>query len=70
MIRFSLPKSEFVRLEVYDIIGQKIETLINQQMQAGDHEIEFEAQNMPSGVYLYKIKAGEWTDMKKMVFLN
>ena len=70
MIKFSLPKSEFVSLEVYDILGQKIVTLINQPMPAGDHEIEFDAQNMPSGVYLYKIRAGEWTDMKKMVFLN
>lgn len=69
-IKFELPKPESVKIEVYNIIGQKIETLLNQPMPAGYHEIEFNGQNLSSGVYLYKIEAGEWHDVKKMILIR
>ncbi len=69
-IKFELPKPESVKIEVYDIIGQKIQTLLNKPMQAGYHEVEFKRQNLPSGVYLYRIETGEWTNVKKMILMK
>ena len=69
-IKFTLPKPENVKIEVYNIIGQKIETLLNKSMSAGYHEVEFNGQNLASGIYLYRIEAGEWQDVRKMVLLK
>lgn len=69
-IKFTLPKQEIVTLEVYNIIGQKIETLLNKPMPAGYHEVEFNAQNLSSGVYFYRIEAGKFQDVKKMILLR
>ena len=69
-IKFTLPKKEFVTLEVFNTIGQKIETLLNQVMKTGQHEVEFDAQNLSSGIYYYRIEAGEFQDVKKMVLLR
>ena len=52
------------------MIGQKIETLLNKQMPAGLHKIEFNARDLPSGVYLYKIEAGGFDEVKKMILLK
>jgi photosystem II stability/assembly factor-like uncharacterized protein len=67
---FSLPKPETVKIEVYNIIGQKIQTLLNKPMPAGYHEVEFNGQNLSSGVYIYKIEAGDFQDVKKMILLK
>jgi len=69
-IKFDLPKPETVKIEIYNIIGQKIETLLNKSMPAGYHEVTFDGQNLSSGIYLYRIEAGEWQDVKKMVYLK
>jgi hypothetical protein len=69
-ISFNLPKPEFVTLEIYNTLGQKIETLLNKAMKAGQHEVEFNAQNLSSGIYFYRIEAGEFQDVKKMVLLR
>jgi hypothetical protein len=69
-IEYSLPKPETVKIEVYNIIGQKIQTLLNKPMPAGYHEVEFNGQSLSSGIYLYRIEAGSWQDVKKMVLLK
>ena len=69
-IKYSIPKAENVKIEIYNTLGQKIETLLNKQMSAGHHEVEFNAQALPSSVYLYRIKAGEFQKVKKMVLLK
>jgi N-acetylneuraminic acid mutarotase len=69
-IKFALPKQETVKIEVYSIIGQKIETLLNKPMPAGYHEVEFNGQNLSSGVYFYRIETGEFQDVKKMILLK
>ena len=69
-IKFALPKPETVTIEVYNIIGQKIQTLLNKPMPAGYHEVEFNGQNLSSGIYLYRIEAGGWKDVKKMILLR
>jgi predicted GH43/DUF377 family glycosyl hydrolase len=69
-IKFDLPKPETVTIEIYSIIGQKIETLLNKPMPAGYHEVTFDGQNLSSGIYLYRIEAGAWYDVKKMVLIK
>jgi ligand-binding sensor domain-containing protein len=69
-IEFDLPKSSDVRIEVYNTAGQKIQTLLNRKMSAGSHQVEFNAQDLSSGVYFYRIEAGEFQDVKKMILLR
>jgi len=58
-IKYTIPKSEKVKIDIFNILGQKITTLLNNQMPSGTHDIEFTAKNLPSGVYLYSIEAGD-----------
>ena len=69
-IKYELPKSENVKIEVFNLLSQKIETLQNKYMPKGSHEIQFTAKDLPSGVYLYRIEAGEFQQVKKMVLLK
>jgi photosystem II stability/assembly factor-like uncharacterized protein len=69
-IKFSLPANGHTSLKVYDILGREVSTLLNEEFKAGEHEVEFNAENLPSGVYFYRIKAGEFTDIKKMLLLK
>jgi len=69
-IKYELPKPEKVRIEIFNILGQKIKTLLNKQMSSGLHEIKFIAKGLPSGVYLYNIKAEKYHKTKKMILLK
>ena len=69
-IKFTLPKSSFVKLVVYDAIGKEIETLVNKQLNAGTYETEWNSGKFSSGVYFYKLTTNEFTDIKKMVLLK
>ena len=65
-----MPKAGKVRIEIFNLVGQRIETLLNSQMPAGLHEVEFNAKKLPSGVYLYKIESEKHQDVKKMILLR
>ena len=69
-IRFSLPEAVHVKIQVYNSIGQLVKTLVNTNMEAGNHEIEFNAKGMASGVYMYRFEAGEFRDVKKMLLIK
>jgi len=69
-IKYELPKSEKVKIEIFNLLGQKIETLLNKQMPTGIHKIEFNGQKLPSGVYLYRIEAGKFQYIRKMILLR
>lgn len=69
-IGFSLPLDSYVELEVYSISGQKITTLVHEKMGKGYHNIQFKADNLPSGVYLYCIKTDTFVQVKKMMLLK
>jgi len=69
-IGFSLPLDTFVEINVYSISGQKITTLVNEKMGKGYHNIQFKAENLPSGVYLYCIKTDRFVQVKKMMLLK
>ena len=66
-IGFQIPKNSFVNLIVYNSVGQKVATLVNQNLSSGKYSVEFEAKHLPSGVYIYKIQAGEFSNAKKMI---
>ena len=69
-IEFRIPKPEFVELDVYNTLGQRIKTLVSQHMTVGFHKVEFDATSLPSGLYFYKIRAGKFSQVKKMVFIK
>ncbi len=69
-ISFSLPQSAHVKLAVYDLIGQEVETLVDREMSAGHHNITFSGKNLPNGVYFYRLNTGTATRTKMCVLLK
>ena len=69
-IRFSVPSSEFVSLIIYNSIGEKVAELVNQVLPAGIYNVNWNAENVSSGVYFYKIEAGSFINTKKMILLR
>ena len=69
-INFSVPSSEFVTLKVYDILGKEVATLVNEEKQAGYYSVNFNASNLATGLYIYKLQAGNFVQTKKMILLR
>jgi hypothetical protein len=69
-INYEIPEKSTVNLKVYDILGNEILTLVNEEKQLGRYEVEFNAINLPSGIYFYRIKAGNFVQTKKMLLLK
>jgi len=69
-INFSLPESGFVTLKVYNTLGAEVKTFISNSMSAGNHSVEFNAQNLPSGIYFYTLNSNNITITKKMLLLK
>ena len=70
LIKYQLPVESHVVLKVYDIIGREIETLVNRIQNAGYYSITFNANGLPSGVYIYSIRADNFSDIRKMILLK
>ena len=66
-IKYSIPKEGFVTLKVYNVIGEEVVTLVNESQQVGNYNFTFDATNLSSGIYLYKLKAGSFVETKKMI---
>lgn len=69
-IRYELPETQTVKLIVYDILGNQVKVLVNEEQTAGNHEIRFNSTGLSSGVYVYRILAGGFSDSKKMIILK
>ena len=69
-IKFALPIESKVKINVYNSLGQLVETLVDKEMESGYHEINFDASSYSSGVYLYQLQAGEYVSVKKMLLLK
>lgn len=69
-IKFTLPETIDVRLEVYNIAGQRVATLVNTQMNAGEHVVSFDGRALASGVYIYRIIAGDFVQSNKMTLIK
>ncbi|MBD3377092.1 DUF4397 domain-containing protein [candidate division KSB1 bacterium] len=69
-IRFNIPESEWVTLSVYDVIGRKVAEIVNSRLQPGSYNIAFDATDLTSGLYYYRLQAGSFQDMKKMMIVK
>ena len=69
-IMFSLPRSEFAVLEVYSLLGKKVATLCSAVLSSGEHTIRWQPQDVPSGMYVYRLQAGSFQQIKKLVYLK
>ena len=69
-IRYQLPKDGFVTLKVYDVLGKEVATLVNEVRIAGEYTVTFDGSGLPSGVYVYRLKAGSYVSSHKMLLLK
>jgi photosystem II stability/assembly factor-like uncharacterized protein len=69
-IKYTVPKQNLVKLVVYDLIGREVVILVNEVKQPGNYSVSFDASNLASGVYFYRMAAGDFTDVKKMVLIK
>jgi streptogramin lyase len=69
-IEFALPKSAFVTLKIYNVLGEEVATLIAEQRSAGIHKFNWDARGLASGVYLYRLEAGDFVQMKKLILMR
>lgn len=70
LIRFTLPKSQNIKMEVFDITGRSVSILISGRVEGGKNSIPFYAKNLPSGIYFYKLTADNFTQTKKMILIK
>ena len=69
-IKYGIPERTFVELKVYDVLGKEIASLVNEEKPSGSYEVEFIANNLPSGIYFYTLSTGNFFSTKKMVLLK
>jgi len=69
-IKFSVPKTSVVKLRLFDILGRETNVLLNKELRAGTYEYKFDASNLASGVYFYKLESSGFTDVKKMILIK
>ncbi|MFH1527080.1 MAG: T9SS type A sorting domain-containing protein [Bacteroidota bacterium] len=70
VIKFQVPSSKFVKLQVYDLLGREAQTLVNEYKSSGTYEVSFDASSLASGLYFYKLTAGKFSQTKKMMLLK
>jgi photosystem II stability/assembly factor-like uncharacterized protein len=69
-IKFSVPKSSHVSLKVYDVRGKEVAQLVNNSLEAGEHQIQFDARRLSSGTYFYRLESGSFSETRKMLFIK
>ena len=70
IIRYELKTESFVKLDVYNITGKLISNLVNKKQRAGEYDVDFSGEGLPSGVYIYRLSTGKYTEYKKMILLK
>jgi hypothetical protein len=70
IINYELPITNYVDLSVFNLLGQNVATLVNEHQQAGYHQVEWDASGFASGIYYYRIEAGNFTETRKMIYLK
>ena len=69
-IKYSIPQNGFVKLTIYNLLGEVIATLVNEEKSIDIYEVEFDAVSFPSGIYFYRLQAGSFVETKKMVLIK
>lgn len=70
VIKYSIPKSSQLKIKIFNTLGEEIETLVNEEKLAGIYELTWNAVKLPSGVYFYRLQAGDFVETKKMILLK
>jgi murein DD-endopeptidase MepM/ murein hydrolase activator NlpD len=69
-ITYAMPQAGFVTLKIYDMLGNEVQTLVNESKNSGSHSVTFDAGKLTSGIYMYRLQAGNFTETKKMLLLK
>jgi uncharacterized protein (TIGR02145 family) len=69
-IRYEIPKLSIVNLKIFDVMGREVATLVNEHKPAGSYSVQWNASNLPSGIYLYRLQAGLYSETMKLVLLK
>ncbi|MCU0645193.1 MAG: T9SS type A sorting domain-containing protein, partial [bacterium] len=69
-IEFAIPKSAFVTLNIFNLLGEEIATLVAEQRTTGIHKFNWDARGLASGVYLYRLEAGKFVQVKKLILMQ
>ena len=69
-IKYSIPELSKVRLTLFNLLGEEVTTLVNEEKNTGNYTVDFNADNLPSGVYFYQLKAGNFVETKKMILIK
>ena len=69
-IKYSVPELSFVKINIYDVLGSEVATLVNEEKHIGTYELNWNAANLQSGVYFYRLKAGSFVETKKMILIK
>ena len=69
-LEFGISDLGFVSLKVYDALGQEVRTLANEIRSPGNYNVEFDGSDLPSGIYFYKLEAGDFVETKRMILLK
>jgi hypothetical protein len=70
MIEFALPERTFVKLSIFNTLGQEVEVLVNEEKAAGTHRLVWNASSYPSGVYFYRLETSKFVETKKMILMK
>ena len=70
IIEYSIPKKSIVSIKIFDVLGKEIRTLFHGERKTGNYQIQFDSNNMSSGIYFYSLVAGDFVDTKKMILLK
>lgn len=70
VIKYHLPEVNFVSLKIYDVLGNEVKTLVNDKQSKGNYSVSFDGSDLPSGIYFYKLKTDNFTEVKKMILLK
>jgi uncharacterized delta-60 repeat protein len=69
-LKYSIPASSYVNLKIYDILGEEVATIVNEENVAGEYEIIFDASQLTSGIYFYRLQAGEFSSTRKLILIK
>ena len=69
-IKYQIPELSFVTIKVYDVLGNEVATLINEEKPAGSYTVDFNGHEIPSGIYFYRLESGPFTQTKKLILLK
>jgi len=70
VIHYTVPKTSLVNLSVFNLLGQEVKTLVNEEKSPGEYEVRFDGSNLPSGIYFYRLVAGDFVKTMKMLLMK